>query len=202
MDHSPEDVLRLGGMVCDEVAEVTEAMSVSLFDNQAAFRDHLGKLWDIAKAEVSGPAPDLSTAFRKVLLGGSDPNKRSGPPNFSRPSTTGETGEQLKSTIDALLMTTLSPQFDIEERCQWRIKDHEIFSDRQWRSYLEELMNMSVNRVFFITEEWSGKYSEGRHSLHLVWRSSSVRSEEIKDALATHRRCIPRRCYECKLSFP
>jgi hypothetical protein len=152
MEHSPEDVLRLEGMVCDEVAEVTEAMSVSLFDNQAAFRDHLGKLWDIAKAEVSGPAPDLSTAFRRVLLGGSDPNKRSGPPNFLRPSTTGETGEQLKSTIGALLMTTISPQFDIEERYQWRIKDHESLSDRQWRSYLEELMNMSVNRVFFITE--------------------------------------------------
>lgn len=189
IDHSQEgDVLSLKGLVCDEVATVTEAMSVSLFADQRALQHCIGRFWKIAKEGRSDTAPDPSTAFKAVLLGGSDPEKRQrarGPAQPSPTSKTGscapdlvkkiwrfmgglrwplsgtsfikpdirEKGEQTERNRQALQMDTLFARSMIDKRKQWRIKDHEGMSDEQWQSYLDELMNMSVNRVFLITEQ-------------------------------------------------
>jgi hypothetical protein len=148
-----DDVLSLNGMVCDEVARVTRVMDIFLFANQRALRVHIGRLWEVAKEGASNAAPDLSTAFKTVLLGESDPEKRFRAGDYSQPSTMIETEEQIESDTQTPHMDTLFARSEINKQNQWRLKDHEGPANEQWKSYLDELMNMSVNRVFFITEE-------------------------------------------------
>jgi hypothetical protein len=197
------DVLRLEGMLCDEVARVTEVMDISLFANQGALRDHIQKLWDIAQEGVSHATPNVSTAFRAVLLGGSDPEKRLRDPGPSQPCPSQlcpsqpcpsqscpttetyscvpglvrriwrfmsdlrwprsgirltnpgiqEMEEQTEIDGQALQMDPEFASSMIDKRNEWRIQGYEGLSDEQWQAYLDELMNMSVNRVFFITKE-------------------------------------------------
>jgi hypothetical protein len=153
MRPSEDDVLSLEGMVCDEVAGVTRVMDVSLFANQRALRNHIGRLWVIAQASVSNAAHDLSTAFKAVLLGGSNPEKRSKTGNAALPSTRIDTGEPLESDRQTPHMDTLFADSEIDKQDKWRLKDHQGLAYERWKSYLDELMNMSVNRVFFITEQ-------------------------------------------------